>query len=125
METVKQLQKKYGSMAMFIAIVLALALIMLGYKEMAKGLMLGSIFSVVNFVLMGESLQSRLGNPGRSGTMSFFSLMLARFGLMAVPLVVSIRYDQYHIVATIAGLFMVQAVILTDAAKRMMFSRQL
>jgi hypothetical protein len=124
MEAVKQLQKKYGSTAMFIAIVLALILIMLGYKEMAKGLVLGALFSVINFVLMGESLQSRLGRSRRGGTMVSFLLIFLRFGLMAIPLIVSIRYDQYHIVATIAGLFMVQAIILTDAAKQLLRSRQ-
>ncbi len=124
METVKQLQKKYGSTAMFIAIVLALAMIMLGYKEMAKGLVLGSLFSVINFVLMGESLQHRFSTTRRSGTLFSFLLIMLRFSLMAIPLIVSIRYDQYHIVATIAGLFTVQAVMLVDVTRRMLRSRQ-
>jgi hypothetical protein len=124
METVKQFQKKYGTTAMFIAIALALVLIMIGQKEMAKGLVLGTLFSVVNFVLMGESLQLRLGRSRRASTMVSFSLILLRFGLMAIPLIVSIRYNQYHIVTTIAGLFSVQAVILTDAMRHLLRSRQ-
>ena len=124
METVKQFQKKYGTTAMFIAIALALVLIIMGQKEMAKGLVLGTLFSVINFVLMGESLQLRLGRSRRASTMVSFSLILLRFGLMAIPLIVSIRYNQYHIVATIVGLFMVQVVILTDAARLLMRSRQ-
>lgn len=124
METVKQFQKKYGTTAMFIAIALALVLIIIGQKEMAKGLVLGTLFSVINFVLMGESLQLRLGRSRRASTMVSFSLILLRFGLMAIPLIVSIRYNQYHIVTTIVGLFMVQVVILTDAARLLMRSRQ-
>lgn len=124
METVKQLQKKYGSTAMLIAIVLALVLIMAGQNEMAKGLVLGTLFSIINFVLMGESLQHRFSRTRRSGTLRSFSLILLRFGLLAVPLIVSIFYDQYHIVTTVAGLFMVQAVILLDAARQMLCSRQ-
>ena len=124
METVKQFQKKYGTTAMFIAIALALVLIIMGQKEMAKGLVLGTLFSVINFVLMGESLQLRLGRSRRASTMVSFSLILLRFGLMAIPLIVSIRYNQYHIVTTIVGLFMVQVVILTDAARLLMRSRQ-
>ena len=124
METVKQFQKKYGTTAMFIAIALALVLIIIGQKEMAKGLVLGTLFSVINFVLMGESLQLRLGRSRRASTMVSFSLILLRFGLMAIPLIISIRYNQYHIVTTIVGLFMVQVVILTDAARLLMRSRQ-
>jgi hypothetical protein len=124
METVKHFQKKYGTTAMFIAIALALLLIIIGQKEMAKGLVLGTLFSVINFVLMGESLQLRLGRSRRASTMVSFSLILLRFGLMAIPLIVSIRYNQYHIVTTIVGLFMVQVVILTDAARLLMRSRQ-
>lgn len=124
METVKHFQKKYGTTAMFIAIALALVLIIIGQKEMAKGLVLGTLFSVINFVLMGESLQLRLGRSRRASTMVSFSLILLRFGLMAIPLIVSIRYNQYHIVTTIVGLFMVQVVVLTDAARLLMRSRQ-
>lgn len=109
---------------MFIAIALALVLIIIGQKEMAKGLVLGTLFSVINFVLMGESLQLRLGRSRRASTMVSFSLILLRFGLMAIPLIISIRYNQYHIVTTIVGLFMVQVVILTDAARLLMRSRQ-
>lgn len=124
METVKQLQKKYGTTAMFIAIALALALLAAGQKEMAKGLVLGTLFSVINFVLMGESLQLRFGRTRRSGTLVSLSLILLRFGLMAIPLIVAINYDQYHVVTTIAGLFTVQAVLLTDAARQLLRSRQ-
>lgn len=125
METVKQLQKKYGSTAMFIAIVLALILIMLGYKEMAKGLVLGAIFSVINFVLLGESLQTRLGNDRKSSAFPFLFFMGLRFGLMSVPIVVAVNYDQYHIVTAIAGIFMVQVIMLAEAIKDLVITRRL
>jgi hypothetical protein len=48
MENVKQLQKKYGTTAMLVAIILALVLIPAGQRELAKGLVLGTIFSVIN-----------------------------------------------------------------------------
>lgn len=125
METVKHLQKKYGSVAMLIAIVLALALIMAGQKEMAKGLVLGAIFSVINFVLLGESLHLRLGDNRKSSALSFFFFMGLRFGLMTVPIVVAMYYDQYHIVTTIAGIFMVQVVMLAEAIKEQVIARRL
>lgn len=124
MESVKQFQKKYGTTAMLVAIALASALIVAGQKELAKGLILGSLFSVINFVLMGESLQMRLDRTRRSGKVVSFLLILLRFSLMSIPVIVSIRYTQFHMVATVAGLFMVQAVILSDAAMQMMRSRQ-
>ncbi len=109
---------------MLVAIALASALIVAGQKELAKGLILGSLFSVINFVLMGESLQMRLDRTRRSGKVVSFLLILLRFSLMSIPVIVSIRYTQFHMVATVAGLFMVQAVILSDAAMQMMRSRQ-
>lgn len=125
METVRQLQKKYGSTVMLIAIVLALALIMAGQKEMAKGLVLGAIFSVINFILLGESLPLRIGGNRRSSAFSFFLLMGLRFGLMAVPIIVALYHDQYHIVTAIAGIFMVQTVMLAEAVKELAIARRL
>ena len=114
MEAIRQAQKKYGSRAMVTAILVGFCLILAGFKPIGKGLVLGALFSVINFVLMGETLPMRLGKSRRSAF--FFSLgsLFFRLGLMAVPLIVAIRYDQFNLFAVIPGLLMVQAVILTD-----------
>jgi len=56
MESVKQTQKRYGSRAIWIAIAVGFGFFLAGYKPMGKGLVLGAIFSVINFVLIGHAL---------------------------------------------------------------------
>ncbi|MFO8112505.1 MAG: ATP synthase subunit I [Desulfosalsimonadaceae bacterium] len=123
MEAVRSLRKKYCPTAMFIAIIAALVMIFMGYRDLARGIVLGTLFSILNFVLMGASIQLRVQRTRRTGAMIAFVLVLLRFGFLALPLVVSIYYDKYHIVTTIAGLFMVQAVMLADAVKKLVSSR--
>jgi hypothetical protein len=121
MDTVRQTQKKYGSRAMTVAILIGLVLIGIGDKPSAKGLILGTIFSVINFVLIGQTLALRLSTTkSRSAFWSLFSI-LARYAVMAVPLVLAVKMEQLGVAAVVCGLFMIQVVILADqlfAAKR-------
>jgi len=61
MEPIRQTQKKYCSQALVAAIIAGLLFILAAQKSMGKGLVLGTLFSVVNFVLMGELIPLRLG----------------------------------------------------------------
>jgi hypothetical protein len=99
---------------MVVAILVGFALILAGYKPIGKGLVLGALFSVVNFVLMGETLPMKLGKSKRTAAILSFGSLFARLGLMAVPLVIAARYDQFNIFAVIPGLLMVQVIILLD-----------
>ena len=114
METIRQTQKKYGSRAMMVAIAMAIVLILTGFKPVGKGLLLGALFSVINFVLIGETLPLKLGHPKRKTLMIGLGTMLARYAVMAIPLVMALRMDQFHWAAVACGLFMIQGVILTD-----------
>ena len=114
MDSVKETQKKYCSLAMMAAILIGLVMILAGQKPVGKGLILGTIFSVVNFVLMGETLPVRMGRTRQKAF--FFSLgsIVLRYLLMAIPLFLAIKTDQFNLVASICGLFMVQLMILAD-----------
>jgi len=114
MESVKQTQKSYGSRAIWIAIVVGLGFFLAGYKPMGKGLVLGTIFSVINFVLIGQALPLRIGySKGKTLFLSLGSIF-CRYILMAVPIVVAVKYEQFDLVGAILGLFMIQFVILAD-----------
>ena len=65
MESAKQTQKKYGSRAIWIAIAIGLCFVLVGHKSVGKGLVLGTIFSVINFVLIGQFLPLRVGKSKR------------------------------------------------------------
>lgn len=114
MEAIRRTQKKYGSRAMVAAILIALGFILAGYKPIGKGLVLGTLFSVLNFVLMGEMLPMRLGRTRRAAVFVSLGSLVVRLGLMAVPLIVATRYEEFNLFGVIPGLLMVQAVILLD-----------
>jgi hypothetical protein len=99
---------------MVAAILIALTLILAGYKPVGKGLVLGALFSVINFVLIGETLPMKLGKSRRAASALSLLSLLFRLAIMAVPLVTAVQYDQFNIFAVIPGLFMVQAVIMLE-----------
>lgn len=113
-DAVRQTQKKYCSRALIAAIIIGLVLIVLGYKPVAKGFILGTIFSAVNFVLIGETLPLRIGKSKRGAFWVSLTSIWFRFFVMAVPLIAAIKYEAFNVFAVIPGLFMVQFVILVD-----------
>ena len=114
MESVKDTQKKYGSLAVTAAIFIGLVMILAGYKPVGKGLILGSLFSVINFVLMGETLPVKMGTSKHKAFLFSLGSILVRYLLMAIPLFLAIRMEQFSLIASICGLFMVQLMILAD-----------
>lgn len=99
---------------MITAILAAIALILAGRKGIGKGLVLGTLFSVLNFILMGEILPMRIGKPKGATYMFSLATVIIRYVLLAVPLVVAIEMDGFNLFASIAGIFMVQLIILAD-----------
>ncbi len=114
MEEIRQIQKKYGSRAMVTAIVAALVLLVMGYKAAGKGLVLGTLFSVLNFVLMAWLLPLRVGASGRKSAALALVGLLLRYLLLAVPLLLAITKEQFSLPAVVGGLFMIQLMILAD-----------
>ena len=114
MEPVRETQKKYCSRAMAAAILSAFILILAGQKGLGKGLVLGTLFSVFNFILIGEFLPMQFGKSrGSTFLLSFVSVGL-RYVLLAVPLILAIKLDGINLFTAIFGIFMVQLVIFAD-----------
>ena len=114
MESLRLTQKKYCSRAITAAIFAGLFFIMAGQKPVGKGLILGTVFSIVNFIIMGQMIPLRIGYS--KNKTFFFSLasVLLRYILLAVPLIIAVKFDQYNFVAVVLGIFMVQFFILAD-----------
>ena len=124
MEAIRQTQKKYCSRAMFTAIVIGGFLILIGQQPIGKGFILGAIFSVINFVLIGETLPYKLGKAkGRTILIALGSIFV-RFGIMAVPLILAVKFDQFNLLAVVIGIFTVQLVIIADQFSSRMGSTQ-
>ncbi len=113
-EEVKKAQKYYCNRAMFYAISIAFILIIVGQKAIGKGLVLGALFSVINFVIMGIFLDRQIAgakNKVRAGSRAFLSIFF-RYALLAVPLAISYKSESINFYGTVAGIFMVQFSIL-------------
>lgn len=114
MTPVKQLQRRYGRLALMLAIVAAVIFLLFGLKPVARGLVLGTVFSILNFVLIGQLLPLKLEkSKGRRYIFSLGSTAL-RFLLLSVPLILAVKSSRFDLVATVVGIFMIQIVVLID-----------
>ena len=111
---IAQTQKRYGTTSMMAAIFIGILFILMGHKAQAKGLILGSIFSVLNFVLMGEILPLLVGHSRKKSSFISLSSIVFRHGLLAIPLILALKMEWLDFAATVIGLFMVQIMIMGD-----------
>ena len=124
MKAIRETQKKYCSRAMMVSILICLGFFLLGQKAIGKGLILGSIFSVINFVVMGETLPARLAKEKKRTFFISLGSIFFRYMLLAIPIVVAIKYDTYNFYAAAAGLFAVQIVILFEPMIKLLPTRR-
>lgn len=82
---------------------------------MAKGLVLGTIFSIINFILMGEMLPLKLGKTDRMAFLWSLLSLLLRYGFLAIPLIMAVKLKQFNLPAVVCGMLLVQAVILAES----------
>jgi len=113
-ESVKATQKKYASRAIWIAIIVGLCLFLADQKPVGKGIILGALFSVANFILIGKALPLRIGKSKRKTFFLSLGSIFFRYVLMALSIIVAVKFEQFSLVAAIVGLFMIQFVILAD-----------
>ena len=114
MEAVKQAQKKYAVKTLTLAIVIALFFVLMGQKPVAKGLIMGAFFSVLNFILMGKTITLKLGKSKRKTFSLSMGSIILRYLLLAIPLIAALKFEQFNLVAAILGIFMIQLVILAE-----------
>ena len=115
MDEIKNIQKKYCSLAMFLALVGAIVLIILDEKSVGKGLVLGTLFSVINFVLLGQLMPLYLSRNSRSKASAFaFISIIFRFTILAIPLIISLKVASIGFIGVVIGLFLVQITMLFD-----------
>ena len=96
------------------AIFAGLLLILIGFSPAGKGLVLGTLFSVINFVLMGQMLPLKFGRSKPRAFWLSLGTMFGRYVILAVPLLIALKLESFHLYTTILGLFMVQIAIMAD-----------
>ena len=114
MEAIRQVQKHYRRRALTIFTVVGAGLLLLGYRAVGKGLILGAVFSTVNFALMGLALPYRSGRTrGRTFLVGLGSIWV-RLIILALPLVMALKTPQFNLYAVVCGLFAIQSIILAE-----------
>jgi hypothetical protein len=115
---IRETQKKYCSLSLVTAIIVGFFLIIAGQSTVGKGLILGTLFSSINFALMGEVLPHKVGKSRGKTYLVAVGSIISRYLLLAVPIVLCIRSpERFNLFAVIIGIFMVQLVILLDYLK--------
>ena len=118
MKEIRETQKKYCSLSLVTSIIIGFFLIIAGQSTVGKGLILGTLFSSINFALMGEVLPYKVGKSRGKTYLIAVGSIISRYLLLAVPIVLCIRSpERFNLVAVIIGIFMVQLVILLDYLK--------
>ncbi len=113
-EPISQTHKRYCSRALILAIATGGILILADLKPLGKGLILGTLFSILNFILIAQSIQLRMYRSQAKTFLFSLGSIFFRYGLMAIPLILSIKLDSFQLAGVVAGLFAIQLVILAD-----------
>ena len=102
------LQKALIKKALLLSLAVSLIFLASNLKSAAKGIALGSMFSVVEFKLMALRLERRLSRQGRArDSLGLFG----RFFLLSIPLVIALKHPSINFGATVGGIFAVKAAI--------------
>ncbi len=96
------------------ALVAGAGLMLSGYVALGKGILLGAIFGVLNFILMGLALPMRLGKSRAKSIFLSLSSICVRYAILSIPLIWALKADTIAVSTTAVGLFMVQITILGD-----------
>jgi hypothetical protein len=120
--TVLDIQKRYGSRALIFSIGAGLLCLALGHKDMCRGVVLGGVFSAINFALMGQLLHYRLMDNRKTAIRRSFVSLLLRNAILAIPLILAVQSERFNFPATVVGIFMVQLVILIEQGSRLIFT---
>jgi hypothetical protein len=107
-------QKRYIRLALILALLTGGALIAFGHRPLGKGILLGTLFAIVNFILMALALPMRLRYVRGKALLFALSSIYVRLALMSLPLIWALKHDSVALATTAAGLFMMQIAIFGD-----------
>ena len=100
--------RKICTWAITYATAIAVICLLLQQTAIAKGLIIGAIFSVINFILLGQTLPITLFKSRAKAGMIGFGSILGRYVLLAVPLIIGIKSPSFNFVAVVIGIFSIQ-----------------
>ncbi|OQX60590.1 MAG: hypothetical protein B5M56_10740 [Desulfococcus sp. 4484_241] len=84
---------------------------------------MGTIFGIVNFVVMGATIESRMVPSKNKRMLRSLASIGVRYSIMAVPLFMAIKMDTFNVFAVGAGLLSIQGIMVMDALVNMIIGR--
>jgi hypothetical protein len=106
--------KKICTWSITYSAAIAVTCLLFQQTAVAKGLIIGAIFSVINFVLLGQTIPLALFKSRAKAGMIGFSSILGRYVLLAVPLIIGIKLPSFNFVAVVIGVFAIQITTLVS-----------
>lgn len=107
-----RMQKRICSWAMTSALILAILFMLVHENAIAKGLLLGTFFSIINFILMGRTVPMTFGQSrSKAGLIGLVSI-LSRYIVLAIPMIMAMKFSAFNFIAVVIGIFAVQIVTL-------------
>lgn len=114
MNQVSETHRKISFWALALFLAASIICLVMGWKDVGKGLVLGVLFSVINFTIMAKLISFQFGRSKRAATMIGFSSLGGRYLILAIPLIVSLKSTNISFAATMVGIFAVQIIILLE-----------
>ena len=72
------------------------------------------IYSDINFILLGEMIPLNIGKSKNKTYFLSLVSIFSRYILLAIPLIIAVKFDQYNLISVVIGIFMVQFFILAE-----------
>jgi len=114
MNQILETQKKLSFWALALFLVASIICLIMGWKEVSRGLGLGALFSVINFTIMARLIPLQFGRSKRVAAMINLGSLAGRYVILAIPLIVSLKSTSINFVATMVGIFAIQIIILLE-----------
>ena len=114
MDEVRQLQKRYCSRALTVAIAVWVIFYIVSMASIGKGFLLGTLFSIFNFILMGQALPLQTLKSKRKTFFISIGSVFFRYIVLAFPIYLGIKTDRFNLYSVVIGIFSVQLIILLD-----------
>lgn len=108
----KELREELCGITLLMGAVVSLSAFFIGSVSVAKGFMLGTCFSVINFILLSASMPISLGKDRKSASAVYLGSIFLRYGILAIPIVIAIKSTEFELISTILGIFSIQIVLI-------------
>ncbi len=107
----KEFKSKICSGTLLFGTVISIFFFLLNYSSISKGFLLGTCFSIINFVLLSAFMPLSWGKGRKSASAIYMASIFLRYAILAIPIIISIKSIEFDLMATIIGIFSIQIFI--------------